>query len=171
MHWNSRAPISIRSMPRSFWKCGTCLSAIPCIRWFACRCPERLYRRSLSIGRPGRDAQTGHKGLRDNTHRPRAWVGVKRWRACDCAVWPQVKRCMADVPHPGFPPPGLGLKVGTRSFTFTSTLGIMPSFDSDGMRIAFLDEGEGEPILLIHGFASNKMVNWVYPGWVDLLTR
>ncbi len=47
----------------------------------------------------------------------------------------------------------------------------MPSFDSDGMRIAFLDEGEGEPILLIHGFASNKMVNWVYPGWVDLLTR
>ena len=31
----------------------------------------------------------------------------------------------------------------------------MPSFDSDGVRIDFLDEGKGEPILLIHGFASN----------------
>ena len=29
------------------------------------------------------------------------------------------------------------------------------SFDSDGLEIAYIDEGEGEPILLIHGFASN----------------
>ncbi|MXN63818.1 alpha/beta fold hydrolase [Stappia sp. GBMRC 2046] len=47
----------------------------------------------------------------------------------------------------------------------------MPSFSSDGLRIAFLDEGEGEPILLIHGFASNKAVNWVYTGWVDMLVK
>ncbi|MDN3719702.1 alpha/beta hydrolase [Roseibium salinum] len=39
------------------------------------------------------------------------------------------------------------------------------------MRIAYLDEGEGDPILLIHGFASNKQVNWIYPGWVDLLVK
>ncbi len=31
----------------------------------------------------------------------------------------------------------------------------MNSFASDGIEIAYLDEGEGEPILLIHGFASN----------------
>ena len=30
-------------------------------------------------------------------------------------------------------------------------------------------KGEGEPILLIHGFASNRKVNWVYPGWVSTL--
>lgn len=47
----------------------------------------------------------------------------------------------------------------------------MPQFDHDGVRIAYLDEGEGDPILLIHGFASNKFVNWQYPGWVDLLKR
>ncbi|WP_029058764.1 alpha/beta fold hydrolase [Stappia stellulata] len=47
----------------------------------------------------------------------------------------------------------------------------MPHFDSAGLRLAYLDEGEGEPILLIHGFASNKSVNWVYPGWVEMLVK
>lgn len=47
----------------------------------------------------------------------------------------------------------------------------MPRFAHDDVEIAFLDEGEGEPIVLIHGFASNKEVNWVYPGWVTTLRR
>lgn len=46
----------------------------------------------------------------------------------------------------------------------------MPSFIHDGVEIAFLDEGEGEPIMLVHGFASNKEVNWVAPGWIATLT-
>jgi pimeloyl-ACP methyl ester carboxylesterase len=47
----------------------------------------------------------------------------------------------------------------------------MPSFTHDDVEIAFLDEGQGEPIVLVHGFASNKEINWVGPGWVTTLTR
>ena len=47
----------------------------------------------------------------------------------------------------------------------------MPSFDSDGVEIAYIDEGEGEPLLLVHGFASNVADNWVDPGWVRTLTQ
>lgn len=47
----------------------------------------------------------------------------------------------------------------------------MKFFDSSGVKIAFTDEGEGEPILLIHGFASNIATNWVDTGWVRTLTR
>lgn len=47
----------------------------------------------------------------------------------------------------------------------------MQRFDSDGVRIAYLDEGAGDPILLIHGFASNVTTNWIDPGWMQTLTK
>jgi pimeloyl-ACP methyl ester carboxylesterase len=47
----------------------------------------------------------------------------------------------------------------------------MPVVSADGVDIHFLDEGEGQPVLLIHGFASNAVVNWVDTGWVRHLTR
>src|SRR6266568_7434349 len=47
----------------------------------------------------------------------------------------------------------------------------MKRFQHDGVEIAFLDEGRGEPIVLVHGFASNAAVNWVHPGWITTLTR
>ncbi len=51
------------------------------------------------------------------------------------------------------------------------TLHRFNSFDSDGIEIAYIDEGRGEPIVLLHGFASNVVVNWMEPGWVRHLTR
>ena len=45
----------------------------------------------------------------------------------------------------------------------------MHKFNSDSVEIAFDDVGQGEPILLIHGFASNGRVNWVDTGWVKTL--
>jgi pimeloyl-ACP methyl ester carboxylesterase len=50
----------------------------------------------------------------------------------------------------------------------------MESFRSGEVEIAYLDEGQNlphaEPIVLVHGFASTKEVNWVNPGWVRTLT-
>ncbi len=51
----------------------------------------------------------------------------------------------------------------------------MDSFDSDGVRIAYIDvspvSGRGDAVLLIHGFASNHAVNWVNTQWVRALTQ
>lgn len=51
----------------------------------------------------------------------------------------------------------------------------MQTFSSDGVQIAYIDiepeAGSAEPILLIHGFASNHAVNWVNTLWVQTLTR
>lgn len=42
-------------------------------------------------------------------------------------------------------------------------------FDSDGVRIRYLDEGQGEPILLIHGFGMDIERNWHARGvWQGL---
>ena len=55
----------------------------------------------------------------------------------------------------------------------------LKTFDSDGVRLAFLDVAPEpchgiavrEPILLIHGFASNITMNWVATGWVEVLRQ
>lgn len=47
----------------------------------------------------------------------------------------------------------------------------MQTFLSDGVEIAFEVEGEGAPILLIHGFASNVRVNWMSTGWIRFLAE
>ncbi|MCV3241294.1 alpha/beta fold hydrolase [Mesorhizobium sp. ZC-5] len=45
----------------------------------------------------------------------------------------------------------------------------MQFFTHDGFELAFLDKGKGDPVLLIHGFASSHFVNWVSPGWFKTL--
>jgi pimeloyl-ACP methyl ester carboxylesterase len=45
----------------------------------------------------------------------------------------------------------------------------MPILSADGLDIAYLDEGSGPPILLIHGFGSTKEINWVHTGWFKTL--
>jgi pimeloyl-ACP methyl ester carboxylesterase len=45
------------------------------------------------------------------------------------------------------------------------------SFKNGDVEIAYLDEGEGKPVVLVHGFASTKEVNWVATGWVTTLNR
>ena len=41
----------------------------------------------------------------------------------------------------------------------------------DGTTLAFESEGDGAPVLLLHGFATDSFINWIRPGIVDALTR
>ena len=41
---------------------------------------------------------------------------------------------------------------------------------NDGVRIAYEAVGEGDPVVLIHGFAASRVQNWKAPGWYETLT-
>jgi pimeloyl-ACP methyl ester carboxylesterase len=41
----------------------------------------------------------------------------------------------------------------------------------DGVKIAYEVAGQGKPVLLIHGFASDRVQNWRGAMWYDTLTR
>jgi pimeloyl-ACP methyl ester carboxylesterase len=48
----------------------------------------------------------------------------------------------------------------------------MASFEvPHGIRLVYDVAGEGPPIVLVHGFASNRFVNWRGPGWYDTLVK
>jgi pimeloyl-ACP methyl ester carboxylesterase len=44
-------------------------------------------------------------------------------------------------------------------------------FDSNGIKICYSVQGQGEPVLLIHGFAVNGTTQWVLPGIVNALAK
>lgn len=47
----------------------------------------------------------------------------------------------------------------------------MQRFNSDGVTIAYKDEGSGAPVLLIHGFGSNSTINWRNTNWMRTLNN
>ena len=44
-------------------------------------------------------------------------------------------------------------------------------FESDGVKIAYDDIGDGEPLLLLHGFAADRRLNWRITGWYELFRK
>lgn len=59
---------------------------------------------------------------------------------------------------------------GISSLTFGQNLQDQ-SFDSNGVRIRYIEQGAGEPIVLIHGFGSTVEANWVTPGVFQRLAK
>ena len=45
------------------------------------------------------------------------------------------------------------------------------SFDSKGVKIAYTVRGQGEPVILIHGWLASGWINWDLPGISDLLAK
>ena len=48
---------------------------------------------------------------------------------------------------------------------------VFSTFTHDGLELSYFDAGDkaGPATLLIHGFASSALVNWVHPGWLQTL--
>ncbi len=44
-------------------------------------------------------------------------------------------------------------------------------FDSDGVKIRYIEQGTGEPVVLVHGFTASAEANWVNPGVYPDLAR
>lgn len=44
-------------------------------------------------------------------------------------------------------------------------------FDSNGVKIHYTVEGQGEPVILVHGFAANADANWRVPGITEALAK
>jgi pimeloyl-ACP methyl ester carboxylesterase len=45
------------------------------------------------------------------------------------------------------------------------------AFDSGGVKIRYTDQGKGDPVVLIHGFAINPQLQWDLPGITKELAR
>lgn len=44
-------------------------------------------------------------------------------------------------------------------------------FDSNGVKIHYIVEGQGEPVVLVHGFTASIPVQWAMPGIVSKLSK
>lgn len=54
---------------------------------------------------------------------------------------------------------------------FTGTYAEDLFFDSDGVKIRYIVQGEGEPVMLIHGFSASLDTNWGGPGIIADLAK
>src|SRR5260370_34170427 len=45
------------------------------------------------------------------------------------------------------------------------------TFDSNGVKIAYFVQGQGEPVVLIHGWLSSAGINWALPRTSALLAK
>jgi pimeloyl-ACP methyl ester carboxylesterase len=48
---------------------------------------------------------------------------------------------------------------------------VSQTFDANGVKIHYLIEGAGEPVVLIHGLDSSARINWQMPGTIDAIAR
>jgi pimeloyl-ACP methyl ester carboxylesterase len=48
---------------------------------------------------------------------------------------------------------------------------VMRILDINGAPIAYEDQGEGDAVVLVHGFAASVKENWERSGWISMLVR
>ncbi len=70
----------------------------------------------------------------------------------------------------------LALMVGFAGTAFAQPGGVTNTrqesfFDSNGVRIRFIEQGSGEPVVLVHGYTATAEGNWVTPGVFQQLAK
>ena len=54
---------------------------------------------------------------------------------------------------------------------FAQTVPTDQYFDSSGVRIRYVEQGKGPPVVLIHGYTASVEANWIEPGVFSNLSR
>ncbi len=57
------------------------------------------------------------------------------------------------------------------SYPFAGRTASAESFDSNGVKLHYIAEGQGTPVVLIHGFHSSIKMNWQAPGIISSLSK
>jgi pimeloyl-ACP methyl ester carboxylesterase len=65
----------------------------------------------------------------------------------------------------------LCLAVAGVASILTGMSSVADDFDSAGVKIHYAVQGEGDPVILIHGLYSNGRMNWDLPGTSGLLAK
>jgi pimeloyl-ACP methyl ester carboxylesterase len=65
----------------------------------------------------------------------------------------------------------LAVSLGPLGYAFAADLPKIESFDSKGTKIAYFTQGQGEPVILIHGWLSSAGINWALPGISEHLAK
>lgn len=47
----------------------------------------------------------------------------------------------------------------------------MSGLEINGAAISYIDQGEGDAVVLVHGFAASTAENWERSGWISMLVR
>ena len=63
------------------------------------------------------------------------------------------------------------LALSAIALIFTAMHSVADDFDSAGVKIHYAIQGQGDPVILIHGLYSNGRMNWDAPGTTALLAK
>lgn len=63
------------------------------------------------------------------------------------------------------------LALSTIALIFTAMHSVADDFNSAGVKIHYAIQGQGDPVLLIHGLYSSGRMNWEVPGTTALLAK
>jgi pimeloyl-ACP methyl ester carboxylesterase len=63
------------------------------------------------------------------------------------------------------------LALSAFALILTGMQSVADDFDSAGVKIHYVVQGQGDPVILVHGLYTNGRMNWDVPGTTALLTK